>query len=164
MSLTIIPELTSSRPTEPPNGAGLPLPGKQFQRFILVFHVVFLSGLALIVIYHCQRPGLVWTWREGVLVGCVCSEIGLYLRFFTALSRWPLAWPWWAAYFGVSFALWYVTWRMEPAFEWVMLAYLGQLFGVVRPKFSVPAAGIVFLVYLLSRIGWDRLLQLRAQD
>ncbi len=133
--------------------AELPLPGRQFQRFILIFHVVFIAGMGFILLNRWQQVGVKWGWPEVHMTLLVAAQIGMYLRFFV-WPRSPAALEWWGFYFPVTFALWFVTWRVEPAFEWMVLGYLGQLFGVLPPKYSVPAGLAVFLVWLPVKTGW----------
>ncbi len=151
-------------PSPASGGALLPLPGRQFERFMLVFHVVFLSALAMLLANRWHRPGFAWSGREWVLVGTVLAQAGLYLRFMVIPERWPRRSSGWAAYLAAGFTLWFVCWRIEPAFEWFVLAYLGQMFGVLPPRMSVPFAGLVFLVYLPTKIGWERLTHLGTAE
>ena len=131
---------------------------------MLVFHIVFLSALAMILASRWRRPGLVWSWREWALLGSVLAQAGLYLRFMAFAQRWPRRWLGWVAYLAAGFALWFICWRIEPAFEWFVLAYLGQMFGVLPPRMSLPFGSVVFLVYLSVKLGWERLAHLDAQE
>jgi signal transduction histidine kinase len=67
---------------------------------------------------------------------------------------------WWAGYFAVSLGIWLAEWRLDAGFEWVVWAYLGQMFGVLPPRFSLPACGAVVLAYLSMKFGWSKLGQL----
>ncbi len=151
-------------PSSAPGEAQLPLPSREFQRFMLVFHVVFLSALALMLVNRWLRPSLIWSWRDWVLIGCVLTQIGLYLRCLAFTRRWPRSWLGWLAYFAASFTLWFISWRLERGFEWIVLAYLGQMFGVLPPRMSLPLASVVFLVYLPTKIGWARLAQVGPRE
>jgi signal transduction histidine kinase len=140
-------------------GLQLPLPGPQFRRFLFIFHVVFIAGLAGATYNYFNQPGFAWGGRTFLLTGVVLAEVGLYLRFFTFPLTWLQSRRWWLAYFCASFGLWFLSWRIEPAFEWFLLAYLGQMFGVLPPKLSLPASGLVTLLYFPTKIGWHRLVQ-----
>lgn len=124
---------------------------------MLVFHVVLIAGMAFILATRWQRAGVSWNWKETALGGLVLAQIALYLRFFALPSRWPTRLSSWTVYFCVQFALWFTTWRLEPGYEWMVLAYLGQMFGVFPPRFSIPATVLVFLVAFPFHVGWDQL-------
>jgi signal transduction histidine kinase len=158
------PNMKAVAPSPASGGAQLPLPGRQFQRYMLAFHIVFLGALAMILANRWQRPGFAWSWREWALVGSVLAQAGLYLRFMAFAQRWPRHWLGWVGYLAAGFVLWFICWRIEPAFEWFVLAYLGQMFGVLPPRMSLPFGGVVFLVYLPVKIGWARLAHLNAQE
>ena len=130
-----------------------PLPLAQFKRFLAVFHVVFLAGLALSLVLRWKRPELVWGWRDTTLGGIVLLQALLYVLFFVLLWKPPTAEPWWFAYFGASFAIWLIEWQLEPGLQWTALAYLGQLFGVLPPAQSVVLALGVFLTWFGVRFG-----------
>jgi signal transduction histidine kinase len=134
-----------------------PLPLRQFQRFITVFHFVFLGGLALILALRWRQPGFAWRPQDTALLALVLLQAGLYLRFFL---RPPPQWRWWAVHFVAGFGIWLAEWRLEAAYEWVGLAYLGQMFGVLPPRYSLPAATAVFAAYLSEKFGWDQLTHL----
>ncbi|HEY5913902.1 MAG TPA: sensor histidine kinase [Verrucomicrobiae bacterium] len=144
--------------------AQLPLPGQQFQRFILLFHIVFIAGMCFVLLNRWQRAGYAWGWPEINVTVLVAAQAALYIRFFALPLRSPAVLQWWGFYFPVSFALWFITWRFEPAFEWMVLGYLGQLFGAVPPRYSVPAGLAVFLVWLPAKTGLAGLADLRLRD
>ena len=135
----------------------MPLPGKQFSRFILVFHVVFLGGLAMILFNRWQQPAFAWSWRELWLASLIAAQSAAYLRFFAFPNHWAKSYRGWGVYFCVIFALWFLSWRVERGLEWAIMAYMGQMFGVLPPRFSIPSTLLVLLIYLPTRIGWDRL-------
>ncbi len=144
--------------------AELPLPGRQFQRFILIFHIVFIAGISFILLNRWQRIGVQWGWPEINVTLLVLAQAGIYFRFFVWPLRLPAVLEWWGFYFPVCFALWFITWRLEPAFEWIVLGYLGQLFGVLPPKYSVPAGLAIFLVWLPVKTGWTGMTQLSLKE
>ncbi len=142
----------------------LPLPGRQFQRFILLFHAVFIAGMCFILLNRWERAGAQWGWAEVNVTALVAVQIGIYLRFFAWPLRSPAVLEWWGFYFPVSFALWFITWRCEPSFEWIVLGYLGQLFGVAPPKYSLPGSLTVFLAWLPVKVGWAGLSRVTARE
>jgi signal transduction histidine kinase len=145
-------------------GSPLPLPGRQFQRFILVFHVVFIAGLGFILLNRLQRAGSDSGWPEITLTLIILSQIAIYLWFFALPIQSPRVVEWWGFYFPVSFSLWFITWRMEPSFEWMVLGYLGQMFGALAPKYSLPGGAAVFLLYLPAKLGWAGLARLTFRE
>jgi len=149
---------------EPAGVAHMPLPSREFQRFLLLFHIVFIAGMSFIVLNRWHRAGSQWGWPEINVSLLVAAQIGVYLRFFALPLHAPAILEWWGFYFPVSLTLWFITWRSEPAFEWMVLGYLGQLFGVVPPRYSVPAALAVFLVWLPTKIGWAGFARLGLRD
>ncbi len=149
---------------QPSTAAQLPLPGRQFMRFILLFHIVFIAGMLFILLNRWQRAGSGWGWPEVNITLLVATQIALYVRFFAWPLRSPAVIEWFGFYFPVAFALWFITWRLEPAFEWMVLGYLGQLFGAVSPRYSVPGGLAAFLLWLPVKIGWEGLGRLSARE
>lgn len=133
--------------------ADAPLPLAQFKRFLAVFHIVFLCGLVFCLVLRWRRPDLVWTWKDIVLTVLVTIQAALYVLFFVFLWKPPTELRWWAAYFVVSFGIWLAEWQIESALQWTAWAYLGQMFGVLRPAISVPAAIGVFATYFMVKFG-----------
>ena len=138
-----------------------PMPLTHFKRFLTVFHVIFLCGLAFSLILRWRRPGLVWAWQDTVLVVLVAVQVGLYLLFLVVLWKPPTATGWWVAYFSVSLGIWLSEWQIESGLQWTAWAYLGQMFGVLRPAISVPGALVVFVTFFDLKFGtkgltvWD---------
>ena len=138
---------------QPDTDVNAPLPLAQFKRFLAIFHIVFLCGLVFCLVLRWRRPDLVWTWQDVVLLGLVTLQAALYVLFFVFLWKPPTALRWWAAYFAMSFGIWLGEWQIESALQWTAWAYLGQMFGVLRPAISVPAAIGVFATYFLMKFG-----------
>jgi signal transduction histidine kinase len=136
---------------QPKIEADTPLPLSQFKRFLAVFHVIFLAGLAFSLILRWRRPGTVWGWQDGLLLGLVATQVLLYVLFFILLWKPPTAINWWLFYFGTSLAIWLAEWKIEAALQWTAWAYMGQMFGVLRPALSIPIAISVFAGYFAIR-------------
>jgi signal transduction histidine kinase len=141
-----------------------PLPTAQFKRFIAVFHIVFISGLVACLVLRWRRPTMTWSWQDAVLLGLVLLQVGLYLRFFLSPPGEPGHWRWWGAYFAASFSIWLAESRIEGSLDWVVWAYLGQMFGVLPPRMSIPASLLVFTTYFGTRIGLSRVAGWDAWD
>jgi len=157
--------MKASEPTATPLvGVHLPLPDRQFKRFITVFHVVFVGGLVCSLIFRWRRTGLNWTWSDTSLVLLVAAQIALYLRFFVVRRVDRFALRWWGLYFVGAFGVWLVEWRLEPDFEWAIGALLGQMFGVLPPGASLPASGSIFAGYFAFKFGWSKLAALNLWE
>jgi signal transduction histidine kinase len=155
-----------------------PLPARQFQGFLLFFHVAFLGILGLTLFTHLHRAKELG-WPAFTLVGLVLLQVLLYLCFFgipslaenspawkwfrVVLAKlsdpnnpdWP-AWRWWGVYIVASVAIVLVECRIEPAFAWALIAYVGQISGLPF-RISVPVAIAILGAWLLNRFGWSGL-------
>jgi signal transduction histidine kinase len=147
-----------------PTAAQFPLPGRQFKSFMLVFHVVFLGALAMMLTNRWHRANSVWSGRETVLVVCVLAQMGLYLRCMAFPRFWPTSRTGWITYLSAGLVFWFISWRLEPGFEWFVMAYLGQMFGVLPPRISIPFGLVVFAVYLPTKVGWERLGHIQVHE
>jgi signal transduction histidine kinase len=153
----------SSQIAETPSGSHLPLPDRQFRRFLYVFHVVFIGGLVCSLLFRWRRTELNWTWVDTSLVFLAAVQATLYIRFFIVAAERTSA-KGWGFYFGAAFALWFLEWRLEPDFEWAVGALLGQMFGVLRARISLPASVAVFATYFLFKFGWQGLAAFTAWE
>src|SRR4029434_393423 len=131
-----------------------PLPRAQFKRFIILFHVVFILGLLFSLLLRYRRPEFAWNWQDLLVVALVATQIALYALFFVVEWKPPGALNWWLAYFAASFGIWLAEWRLEPALQWTAWAYLGQMFGVMRPIISVPVGIVVSSTFFVLAFGW----------
>jgi signal transduction histidine kinase len=167
--MVALPEYSSSKymsasagSSVPGSGVSLPLPLRQLQRYVVVFHIVFLGGLAVCLFLRWRAVAEGLHWQDALLTGVVLAQAALYVRFLVSPPKQPLTWAWWWAYFAASFALWLVAWRLEPRLEWVMGAYLGQMFAILPPRYSLPGSAAVFIAWISFRLGWEGLLRLSA--
>jgi signal transduction histidine kinase len=155
-----------------------PLPARQFQGFLLFFHVVFVGmmGLTLFAHLHLAKE---MGWPDFTLAGLVLLQILLYLCFFAIPSLaenspawkwfriilgrlsdprnpdWP-AWRWWILYIMASVAIVLAECRIEPAFGWALVAYVGQI-SALPFRISVSLAVAIFGAWLLNQFGWSAL-------
>ncbi|HYG36480.1 MAG TPA: sensor histidine kinase [Clostridia bacterium] len=143
--------------TVPLAGAPAPLPIRQFRGFVTVFHVIFLAGLTFCILMRWRRPEVAWGLQDTALLALYLLQVGLYVRFFILLRTPPQDWKGWSVYFLTSYAIWLAEWRLEPSLEWTAWAYLGQMFGVLPPRVTLPASIAVFVSYSLLKLGWERL-------
>jgi signal transduction histidine kinase len=156
----------------------LPLPGGQFRGFLLFFHIVFLGMVGFTLYAHLRHVG---NRQEhgGVLIGLVALQTLLYLCFFAlpSLAQKSPAWKWfrdllgkvsnpdnpdwpalrwWLFYFVASVALVLAECRIEPAFGWALVAYVGQISSFPF-RVSVPLTAAVLGAWLLNQFGWTAL-------
>jgi signal transduction histidine kinase len=145
-------------------GFDAPLPFAQFKRFVAVFHFVFVAGIVFSLVVRWRRPELVWSWRDVVLVVLALVQIGLYLRFMVMVWKPPGATGWWLAYFASGYAIWLLEWKLEGALQWTAWAYMGQMFGVLRPVFSAPIAFAIFAAWVVVKTGIPGLAQIQLME
>lgn len=144
-----------------PAREAMPLPWAQFRRFLILFHVVFILGLVFSLVLRWRRPGFTWGVADYWLVALVGLQVALYLLFFVFLWKVPTVVNWWLAYFAAGYGIWLVEWQLEAGLQWTAWAYLGQMFGVLRPRLSIPISLVVFAVFfgkvfgLRPASGWE---------
>lgn len=157
--------MAPSRTTAAPDPAvASPLPLAQFKRFLVVFHTVFVGGLLFLLLLRWTRPAFSWSWHDAVLIGLVAGQLVLYFRFLVFPSEWTLRPRWFIGYFVTSYALWFFEWQLEPGLEWAVWAYMGQMFGSLRPRLSVPLSLAVFAAYFGRKLGWSGMKSLGLTD
>jgi len=157
-----------------------PMPARQFWGFLLFFHIVYLGMLALTLFAHLHRVTGALGTSGFTLIGLVVIQSLLYLVFFALPSlaehlrarRWfgaifrdmneygranpRLALRFFAMFIVTSVVLVLAECRIEPAFEWALIAYVGMISA--QPfRISVPAAIAIFGAWLLNRFGWSGL-------
>jgi signal transduction histidine kinase len=134
-----------------------------FGPVILFFHVVFILGLALGLFFRFRRADGGFGWADAALIGLVAIQVPLYVWCFaipTFNDRWlPLRW-WWA-YYAASVAIVFAESRIEHAYEWVIICYLGQVCALPL-RVSVPVTIAVLVGFLLNKFGWSNLAGLTA--
>src|SRR5262245_13871780 len=124
-----------------------PLPLTQFKRFVAVFHVVFIGGLVFCLLLRWRQPGVVWSWHDLAIIALVVGQIDLYCRFLVVPWSPQVSYRTWCIYFAVSLEIWLVEWRLERSLQWTACAYLGQMFGILPPRYSLPASFAVLATY-----------------
>ena len=155
-----------------------PLPARQFWGFLLFFHSVFLGMLALTLVAHLRHVTGALGASDFALIGLVALQSLLYLVFFALPS---LAEPWrrrigtvfrdmnefgranprlalrcLAGFSGASVALVLAECRIEPDYQWALIAYVGMISSLPF-RFSVPATVVIFCAWLLNRFSWSDL-------
>ena len=164
-----------------------PMPARQFWGFLLFFHIVYLGMLALTLFAHLHRVTGALGTSGFTLIGLVVIQSLLYVCFFALPSlaehggaqRWfgvifrdmneldranpRLAVRWFAGFLVVSVALVLAECRIEPAFQWALIAYVGMI-SALPFRISVPGTMAIIAAFLLNWLGWKGLVSWRIVD
>ena len=164
-----------------------PLPARQFRGFLLFFHVVFLGMLIVTLYAHLRWARGAWGQDDWVLIGMVTTQILLYVCFFALPSltdlfpagRWfrnlledmndygrrnhARALRFWGVYIAVSVAIVIAESRIEPAYQYALFAYIGQI-SALPFRISVPGTMAIIAAFLLNALGWKGLVSWRIID
>jgi signal transduction histidine kinase len=135
-----------------------PLPARQFHLFLLIFHVTFIGALALTLYAHWRRVTGNHEQVDATLVCLVTVQALCYLGVFLFLNfsgRQPTL-RWWMLFVAVNVAIALAECRIERAFEWTLITYVG-LVSALPLRISVPATAAIFAAWLLNRFGWGAL-------
>jgi signal transduction histidine kinase len=140
-----------------------PIPARQFQRFMLVWHV-FYFGFFLYLIYgYFSHSQPVFTGKSG-LVALLCAvQMGMYLKYLV-FSKLDQSLQQWLVYFLVNIPCWYVLWKLDPRFLGVAFIYMGHMYGVLPPLYSLPISLALMLVAGLPMISWESFKTMRTLD
>lgn len=138
-----------------PTDDDLPLPSRHFRWYLGFWHVFYLGGLALLLGHSLWAARAALGGRAALLVGLTAGQAGLYAWNFIYNDVWPL--PAWrkALYFGGSLALWAVEWQLDPYYFWIILSYLGQMFGILSPAAAIPGTSLIFLFLFAAGRDWN---------
>jgi len=119
------------------------------------WHVVYLSTLAFMLVSILWPARTALGWHEVTLTLLVLAQTALYLKILLFNKHWPLSARQLALYFGGSLALWFVEWRLEPGFFWVVMSYFGQMYGLLPPRVAIPGTVFIFFLYYAETQNWD---------
>ncbi|MSP14917.1 MAG: sensor histidine kinase [Chloroflexi bacterium] len=144
-----------------PNTIDYQLPGNQSQLFVWFWHVVFLAGSTIVLGISLWNARSGWGLREVFLVGLVAMQVALYLKFnvFTTICSLNRS----LLYFALIIPLWFLAWQLEPAFGWFGLSFIGQMYGILPIRLSLPASALLALVWIGEEMGWQRFFDLSLQ-
>ncbi len=149
-------------PTSASSGPPTPLPLRQFKSFMLFWHVFLLGGLAVTLVVAWPKAHDESGWRWVALATLVVIQATIYLKTFGNVHHSAVSGRWWVVYFTVSLGLWVAEVSLEPRFEWLIGAYVGQMLGAVSPRYSLPASAVILVSYFTWRIGWSNLSHLNG--
>jgi signal transduction histidine kinase len=138
-----------------PTDAELPPPSRQFRWYMNFWHIIYLGALALLLGHNLWAERAAPGGRQALLLGLTAVQVLLYGWNFMFNEIWPL--PRWrkALYFGGSLALWAIEWQLDPSYYWFIIAYLGQMFGILSPVAAIPATSLVFLFMFAEGRDWN---------
>lgn len=132
-----------------------PLRPGLFERWLVVWHIVYIGGLLAALAFALWNTRGAWGWREAALVAVVATLIVAYARVLIFEKRWPH--PTWflALYFSFALALLGLAAWLNPVFVYVIGMLFGQMFAIVPPVLVVPGVVAVLAVIILSANGWQ---------
>ena len=125
-----------------------------FQRWMLVWHVVYIGGLLVGLTVALWNTRGAWGWREAALVVVVAALIVAYARVLIFEKRWPH--PTWflALYFAFALGLLGLAAWLNSAFVYIIGMLFGQMFAIMPPVLVMPGVVAVLAVIILSANGW----------
>ena len=132
-----------------------PLPPRQFRWYLLFWHIVSLTLLAVLLGNSLRLAWPAWGWREAALAALVAGQAGLYFITFIRATRWPQPWWWMAVYFLGSIALWYLEVQLDEGFFWLLMSYFGQMFGTLPPVAAIPGTTLIYFYINGLANDWD---------
>jgi signal transduction histidine kinase len=130
-----------------PPGFGSQRSGSADGRWTLVWHVVFsvmLLGFTAAVL--ASRPGAV---VSAVCVGLAALLAGWYACWIVLRPDLVVrSTAWRTTYFTVGSVLWFSLVTLSPNYANLGVVALGQLFAYLRPRWALPGALVVLLLWL----------------
>lgn len=145
--------MTRRYPLPPPDEL-ISVTSRHYQWFIAFWHIFYLGLLAMylgIAVSLAIYSGL--SWQMAALVIAILAQAGLYTRLIIFNRRWPIPLRTLGLYFGGSLVLWFIEWRIEPGFFWLIMSYGGQMYGLAPPVFSIPGSALIFLLIAAQSVN-----------
>lgn len=147
-------------PHVPPD---LPIPEQQFQVYMEFWHAFYLGALAVLAVTTVWNDHLHIADRTIVLVLCILAQGSVYTwacilndKDDTDPSGWAVQPTRALTYFSVTLLAWFIEWRLEPSFFWLIGLYLLHLLSLIPFKYAVAAGGVIIGLLLASELRWDR--------
>lgn len=131
-----------------------PMRGSLFQRWLMVWHTLYIGGLLATLSVALWSARGAWGWREVALVCIVAFLIALYARVLIFPRRWPYPNGFLALYFGSVIALLGIAVWLNPIFSWAIAMLFGQMFGILPPLLAAPGVLAVVGVIWLAANEW----------
>ena len=131
-----------------------PLRASLFQRWMLIWHAVYIGGLLLALGAALWVARGAWGWREAALAGIVAALLAGYWALFVREVKWPH--PNWllALYFAGVLALLALAAWLNGLFVYVIGMLFGQMFALLPPALALPGVAAVLGVILLAANDW----------
>jgi signal transduction histidine kinase len=140
---------------EIPPDSPTPIPPRQFGWYINFWHVVYMGILALMLGAAFWNGRAVLGWREVALTVLVLAQVALYFKILIFNDHWPISGRHFAIYFGGSLLLWFFEWQLAPHFFWLVMSYLGQMYGLLPPIAAIPATSLIFTLVFGESFKWN---------
>lgn len=130
------------------------MPWGRFRLFLWVWHALYLGALLVTLGVSIMQDGRERPGQTAILALCVVGQVLLYIPLIIRQERWPLPLPLALLYFGGSTALWLVQWELDMRFLWVGWALIGQMFGVLQPRYAVPGSALIAFYFFARARDW----------
>jgi signal transduction histidine kinase len=133
----------------------LPLPARQYRRYVLMFAVLTLGALigALVLVLWEVDAGL--SWRQAVVALLLLLQIGLYVGVLARAREWPIPRRRLVLYFAGNLGIWLAEYWLVPDIQWVVYAYIGQMFGLLPARYGLGAGVFVTVVVFAKTTDFD---------
>lgn len=132
-----------------------PIPPRQFSWYINFWHVVYMGVLAFMLGAAFWNGRAALGWREVALTVLVLAQVALYFKILIFYDRWPIPGRNYALYFGGSLLLWLLEWQLAPHFFWLVMSYLGQMYGLLPPIAAIPGTTLIFALVFGESFNWN---------
>ena len=132
----------------------LPLPARQYGRYILIFSIITLVSLGGALVYVLWHARLAPTWQAGVVAAGLLAQIGLYIWMGYTGRDQGLTERNLGIFFSVSLAIWLVEFTLYPEIFWLVYLYIGQMFGMLRLRIALPVSIVLGLFTVAAQTGW----------
>lgn len=132
----------------------LPLPARQYGRYILIFSIITLVSLGGALVYVLWNAQFTLTWQEAVVVAGLLTQIGLFIWLGYTGKDEGFTSRMLAIFFSASLAIWLVEFWLYPDIFWLVYLYIGQMFGMLRLRIALPVSIVLGLFTVVAQTGW----------
>ena len=132
----------------------LPLPARQYGRYIFIFSIITLVSLGGALAYVLWNAQFTLTWQEAVVVAGLLTQIGLYIWLGYTGKDEGFSSRMLAIFFSASLAIWLVEFFLYPDIFWLVYLYIGQMFGMLRLRIALPVSIVLGLFTVVAQTGW----------
>lgn len=139
---------------EPVYEDGLPMPWGRFRLFLWVWHGLYLGALLMVLGVAIVQDGRERPVQVAILALCVLGQALLYIPLVMRQEQWPLPLSLALLYFGGSAGLWLIQWELDMRFLWVGWVYVGQMFGLLQPRYAIPGSALLVFYFFARAHDW----------